>query len=676
MIGQIVAHADPVITDWEIWNEPDNGVFFTGTPAQYAGMLRAAHDAIKGVDPQAQVALGGISGVAGQGWLAQVFATPGDDAAHAFEIANVHERSWLDQIGADIGSWRKFFAGYGFTGPLWVTEAGYPSDPGYQYDPSFTLGAQSQAMFLDASIPTMLSAGADEVFVTERDNLTGQFASEGLLGGDVADPPIADPQVVEKPSYAAVSALAQCYASLSRDCPQAAPAATPATALLGAARVGATSSATITVSDPGLEPEALGAATLSGLQPNPITLTQDSCSNRLLEPDQTCTLTAVFAPTAGGEATATLSLPSDNGTVAVPVSAASPAVADLTSLALLDPLFTPVSAADGTGHTQRLALTLVNPLTAPVAVRRAGLSGSHAFSLGADTCTTAPVASGASCQLTVLFRPVTAGTAHTRLTLSGDGAPLEVALHATAFALPSLRTGGGGTVHRARLQRPDPCRRQPAVDDHVAGGEGRDRGARLRERSLDRGPLAFCFWSCPDRPPSAPWHLRRNRQARARPQWAAPRDLRGHADAARRARQRPRADAACVRGALVGAGGLQDRPAPAERHDRQQRTRRGDREDRGGRRHRADRQKRADRADRQRRAPAADTQHRILGPQRPLRVVRVHRAQNRTVWQADWRCSGARSWLSCWPPPPSRPPCPRPRLRRLRASRSPRARAS
>ena len=32
VIGQIVAHADPVIQDWEVWNEPDSAQFFHGTP--------------------------------------------------------------------------------------------------------------------------------------------------------------------------------------------------------------------------------------------------------------------------------------------------------------------------------------------------------------------------------------------------------------------------------------------------------------------------------------------------------------------------------------------------------------------------------------------------------------------------------------------------------------------
>ena len=81
LIGRIVAHADPVILDWEVWNEPDSSQFFHGTPAQYAWMLRTAHDAIKRIDPRAQVLLGGISSTAGSTWLSQVLAVPGADAA-------------------------------------------------------------------------------------------------------------------------------------------------------------------------------------------------------------------------------------------------------------------------------------------------------------------------------------------------------------------------------------------------------------------------------------------------------------------------------------------------------------------------------------------------------------------------------------------------------------------
>ena len=65
---------------------------------------------------------------------------PGADAAHAFDVATVHERTRLDALAGDIGAWRGFFSGYGFTGPLGVTEHGYPSDPAFQYDPGYAGG--------------------------------------------------------------------------------------------------------------------------------------------------------------------------------------------------------------------------------------------------------------------------------------------------------------------------------------------------------------------------------------------------------------------------------------------------------------------------------------------------------------------------------------------------------
>ena len=264
VISQIVSHADPVIRDWEVWNEPDTAAFFNGTPQQYAFMLRTAHDAIKAVDPGEDVLLGGISGIAGMDWLGQVFATPGADAAHAFDTATVHERGDLWSLASDLAAWRRFLAADGFTGPLWVTEHGYPSDPAYQYDPGYTGGEGAQAAYLAASIPTLVDAGAAEVFVTERDNLGGQFASEGVLGGDVSDPPVADPEIVPKPSFAVVQAIAECYEEIGRDCPGARPAASPSAVTMPPVPPGHTSGRQVIVTDPGAEPILLGAATLAG----------------------------------------------------------------------------------------------------------------------------------------------------------------------------------------------------------------------------------------------------------------------------------------------------------------------------------------------------------------------------------------------------------------------------
>ena len=203
-------------------------------------------------------------------WLDQVFATAGADAVHAFDIADIHERGGLDTLAGDVSAWRAHLATAGFTGPLWVTEHGYPADPSYQWDPAYRTGADAQSAYLQASVPTLIDAGASRVFVTERDNLNGADASEGLLGGDVKDPPVADPQVVERPAFAALARMTECYAQTGGDCPAAGPAAEPAAVALPAVALGYGSDASVTVSDPGpgplmLSPPVLTAAPAAGL---------------------------------------------------------------------------------------------------------------------------------------------------------------------------------------------------------------------------------------------------------------------------------------------------------------------------------------------------------------------------------------------------------------------------
>jgi hypothetical protein len=459
-------------------------------------MLQAAHDAIKQVDPQANVLLGGISSTWGTSWLAQVFATPGVDAAHDFDIANIHERGQLAALASDVRTWKQFLTGYGFSGPLWVTEHGYPSDPGYQYDPSFTTGAGAQAAYLTASIPTLLDAGASRVFVTERDNLGGQFASEGLLGGDVLDPPVADPQVVEKPSYAAVSALASCYEASGHPCPGPAPVASPNSVAMPATRLGSSASSTVTISDPGSEPLQIGSLVLALGPAAGISVQSDGCSDQIIEPDQTCSVTLAFAPKQGGTATASLEVPSDQGVLSVPVNGVAPSASSLTSPQLALPSFKPVYA-DGVGYAQSLLLVLSNPLSAPVEVATAALSGRDVseFTILSNQCAPTTLALGGNCQLLLLFQPVRTGTASARLTVSGDGTPLEIPLHATAFSLPNVRridlglgsrclTAGGRQRVRALIDQPSSVRWRV---DHTQLDGGPRCGAPAGRRQSGNG---------------------------------------------------------------------------------------------------------------------------------------------------------------------------------------------
>jgi hypothetical protein len=210
LAGEVASHARDTITRWEILNEPDGAWAFDGTPEQYADMLRAAYDAIGARVPEAVVAMGGAMTPEDPAWIERVLATPGADAAHAFDIANLHLRGHERWLPGLLTAWRDRLARYGFAGPVWVTEHGYPSDPAFQTDPVFHGGEPAQAAFLTESVLSLAEAGADEVFVTLRDNLEGRFASEGVV--DLADhSPFA---ARRKPAFSAVRRLVDHWGEL------------------------------------------------------------------------------------------------------------------------------------------------------------------------------------------------------------------------------------------------------------------------------------------------------------------------------------------------------------------------------------------------------------------------------------------------------------------------------
>ncbi len=206
-IGEIAARARGVIDDWEIRNEPDGRWAYLGTARDYAREFTASAAAIHDANPRARVLLGGLMTLASRGWLRASLAAGGTAMRTSVDVANVHVRGPLASLGRIVRRWIAFFARRHIVAPLWVTEHGYPSDPQYQSDPSFVGGERAQAAYLARSVPALLDAGVTRVFVTERDNLGGSFASEGFLGGGVADPPVPEPVVRRKPAAKAFADL-------------------------------------------------------------------------------------------------------------------------------------------------------------------------------------------------------------------------------------------------------------------------------------------------------------------------------------------------------------------------------------------------------------------------------------------------------------------------------------
>ena len=208
-VGEIAAHTGAVIGGYEVLNEPDGHWSFLGTPQQYAAVLAASYNAIHTADPTARVVLGGLMhvGVRGQRWMDAMLATPGADAVHKFDVANLHLRVPPTAVAGVACRWQGYLDDQGFYGPLWITETGYPANAAKQDEPGYETGPRAQARWLTGVIPAMLASGVDRVFVTERDLSRGAYASEGVL--QAPNPLPASPPIRRRPSFYAVQRLAR-----------------------------------------------------------------------------------------------------------------------------------------------------------------------------------------------------------------------------------------------------------------------------------------------------------------------------------------------------------------------------------------------------------------------------------------------------------------------------------
>jgi len=125
------ATAKDPITQWQIWNEPNDKYFWPKQPfaAAYVRLLKAAAGAIRAAEPTGKVVLGGLPDYS---WTAlkSIYAIPG--AASAFDVVGVHPyTSTPAGMIAILSRVRQVMDAHGDSAkPIAVNEFGWVSDLG------------------------------------------------------------------------------------------------------------------------------------------------------------------------------------------------------------------------------------------------------------------------------------------------------------------------------------------------------------------------------------------------------------------------------------------------------------------------------------------------------------------------------------------------------------------
>ncbi len=191
-VFQTVTHFKDKIHVWEIWNEPDWDVFWTGTPAQYARLLKVAYQAVKAADHDAVVLMGGLAYWFEPNFYREVFdqlvlMDPYGIDTYYFDALSLHLYSDVYNISLVTQGIKNKMASSVGLHPIWLTEVGVPlwderpNYPGTRYDNAATI--QEAASFVIQSYAESRAVGIDKyIFFRMHDEAMGE--AFGLLRND------------------------------------------------------------------------------------------------------------------------------------------------------------------------------------------------------------------------------------------------------------------------------------------------------------------------------------------------------------------------------------------------------------------------------------------------------------------------------------------------------------
>ena len=161
------------VSAWEIWNEQDLCHFWSGTPEEYARLLKVAYLAAKQVDPGAIIVWGGLAHFANGEFLPRMMAALTSDPMAAefggfFDAAASHQYS-LSYHGLQYTARiRAALAAAGWNNKaVWITESGVPvcDDFTGPHCPSpWRATAEEQAAYIWQNIAYTRLAGGGPIF--------------------------------------------------------------------------------------------------------------------------------------------------------------------------------------------------------------------------------------------------------------------------------------------------------------------------------------------------------------------------------------------------------------------------------------------------------------------------------------------------------------------------------
>jgi hypothetical protein len=117
------------IRSWEIWNEPDNQDYWTGSAAEFAGLVSRAARRIRDADPDAVLVLGGMANGPSDFFRALMVEHRIDRYVDVVAV-HAYPESWLNQRAETIfEEWlpaiRRLVDANGSGAAVWLNEMGY-----------------------------------------------------------------------------------------------------------------------------------------------------------------------------------------------------------------------------------------------------------------------------------------------------------------------------------------------------------------------------------------------------------------------------------------------------------------------------------------------------------------------------------------------------------------------